>query len=131
MNISTRMILFLNTLLLIFLYHFVPMMVLHMKKEHEKSIMKTKFNAMLENGNESIEKLRMLKALINNVNYCKRTYVPMDGDIEEVRDTYNRMDIGGGEVFLRLCLKYNLSIFFPVFFPMLVHCIGVVKHKHQ
>jgi hypothetical protein len=105
------------------------MMVLHMKKEHEKSIMKTKFNAMLEKGNESIEKLRLLKALINNVNYCKRACVPMEGDIEEVRDAYNRMEIGEGEVFLRLCLKYNLSIFIPVFFPMLLHCIGVVKHK--
>jgi len=105
------------------------MMVLHMRREREKSIMKARFNAMLLQGNESVEKLWMLKALINNMNYSKRVCIPMDGDIEEVRDAYEKIENGGGEVFLRLCLKYNLSIFFPVFFPMLVHFIGVVRHK--
>lgn len=84
---------------------------------------------MLMEGSEDLEKLRMLKTLINNVKHCKEQCVPLDGTLEEVRKAYDGLIITNEQVFLRLSAGYNAAIFVPILFPIVVQSIELLKYK--
>lgn len=129
MGPKTKTLLLMNAIVLILGFHFLPTIMEERRLSKKVEGMKRRFNLMLREGNESEEKLRMLKALISNARHYKHGDIPLEGSVEEVRKAYDELRICNGPVFLRLSSIYNISIFFPVFAPVLIQSIKILKHK--
>lgn len=129
MDPKSKTIMFLVSIVLISLYHFLPMVVRSKLLELRVHRLKLRFNQILVEGSESVEKLRMLKTLINNIKHCKDECVPLEGTLEEVRECYDNLAIANEKVFLRLSSMYNAAIFVPIFFPIIVQSVELLKRR--
>lgn len=107
------------------LVHFLPGVVEERMLRRSVERMKRRFNRMLSEEGED-ERLRMLKVLINNARHCRD--VPLDGCVADVRRAYEQLEIRSSRVFLRLSGVYNLSIFSPVFLPVVIQSLGILRH---
>ncbi|KMV65253.1 hypothetical protein M970_100930 [Encephalitozoon cuniculi EcunIII-L] len=128
MGPKTKTLLLVNAMVLILLFHFLPAVMREWMLEQKIRKMKRSFNLMLLGGGESLEKLRMLKTLINNAGHYAGRDIPLDGSLEEVRKAYDSLKICSRAVFLRLSTVYNISIFFPVFGPVVIQSVKILRH---
>lgn len=128
MDPKSKTVLFLCSVLLISSYYFLLPFARGKILEMHTRKLKRRFNQMLSNGG-SIDKLRMLKTLINNVRHCRDHNVPLDGTLEEVKKAYDELVITDEKVFLKLSHTYNIAIFIPVFFPMIVQSFGLLRDR--
>jgi hypothetical protein len=129
MEVSTKTKLFLLALLVLTMYHYFPLMMEARRMETLAISYKLRFNEMLESGKHTNEHLRMMKSLINNIKHCKNRRVLEDGTYDEIKAEYDGLRIDDGPVFLRLSLSYNLSTFAPVFLPIFMQALRLIKDE--
>ncbi|AFM99195.1 hypothetical protein EHEL_101020 [Encephalitozoon hellem ATCC 50504] len=128
-GVKIKTILLMKAMVVIMAFHFLPSIVEEKRLGGKIETMRRRFNLMLSEGKESREKLRMLKTLINNARHHGDGDIPFDGSVEEVREAYRKLKVCSVPVFLRLSSVYNTSIFFPVFLPVLIQSIKILRYR--
>ncbi|ADM12421.1 uncharacterized protein Eint_100950 [Encephalitozoon intestinalis ATCC 50506] len=129
MGPKIKTLVFLKVMVLVILLHFLPVVLKEIGLKKRVEMMKRDFNRRLLEGSESLERLRMLKTLINNARYCKDGDIPLDGSMAETKRAYEGLRVWSDPVFLRLSNIYNISIFFPVFAPVVIQSIKILRYR--
>lgn len=131
MDLRLKTGLFLASAVLVSLCHFAPRAVWSVLLDVRARRLKNGFNRMLAEGCESEEKLRMLKTLINNISHCPGQDVLLHSTLDEVRKAYAALRVANKPVFLRLSDTYNMAVFVPVLFPILVQSVELLRLRNK